>query len=189
MKSAYKVALLCFITGVVIISISSCKKGCTNPSAVNYDESAKQEDASCLYCDSTVWDVSESYTNIADYSSASNNIHYGDYVLRVNYKVTYYKFTGNGCNKVTGLPVCSLSTRYLTFTNVTVKNLTSNNIRVNGNLVINSGSSSVMFDSTLVNYVFTPNSTVTLANNYVASCISYTSSPSVYLNNALYSYF
>ena len=40
--------------GVMIMAASlalgttSCKKGCTDPSALNYDESAKKDDGSCI---------------------------------------------------------------------------------------------------------------------------------------------
>ncbi|MDG1334301.1 MAG: DUF4856 domain-containing protein [Crocinitomicaceae bacterium] len=52
---------------VTVVTISSCKKGCTDPTAINYDEKAKKDDNTCQF--------EESYTVPTTYSfmDASGN--------------------------------------------------------------------------------------------------------------------
>ena len=43
---------LIFISSILLITgitVTACKKGCTDPTAINYDEKAKKENNSCLY--------------------------------------------------------------------------------------------------------------------------------------------
>jgi len=45
-----KIITKIFMSSVVALTLFSCSKpGCTDPSAINYSESAKKDDGSCLY--------------------------------------------------------------------------------------------------------------------------------------------
>ena len=48
------------ILGLGIIS-TACRKGCTDPSAENYDERARKDDQSCSYPDDTSYDIPPTY--------------------------------------------------------------------------------------------------------------------------------
>lgn len=43
--------IILLATSSMILSLHSCKKGCTDPSATNYNEKARKEDNSCVYAD------------------------------------------------------------------------------------------------------------------------------------------
>jgi hypothetical protein len=47
--------LLLFLVLLVAVGISSCKKGCTDRTAANYDPSAKSEKGNCVYDGSVVF--------------------------------------------------------------------------------------------------------------------------------------
>ncbi|MCB9194714.1 MAG: hypothetical protein H6598_00635 [Flavobacteriales bacterium] len=49
MKTIYRNKLVLAVLGVVMLASSSCRKGCTDPLAENYDDRAKKEDNSCQY--------------------------------------------------------------------------------------------------------------------------------------------
>lgn len=46
-----KLSVVFLFTLALVFSTSSCKKGCTDPAALNYDENASKEDNSCSYAD------------------------------------------------------------------------------------------------------------------------------------------
>ena len=58
-----KTNLLLAVVAVTALGLSSCKKGCTDPAATNYDADAKKDDGSCTLPEpdvvdkSTVWDT------------------------------------------------------------------------------------------------------------------------------------
>ncbi len=59
-----KRTLLVFLTVCFIVTLFACeKKGCTNRYALNYNNEAEKNDASCIYEDATVL----FYTNKADF--------------------------------------------------------------------------------------------------------------------------
>ena len=100
MKIRYKGILLLFVA-LCLFMCQSCKQGCTDPKAYNYVHGAKQDDASCLYCDSSVRNAinSQNYTYY-DYNTSSP--HYGSAVLSMHVTENQKIYTGNGC-KVLGL--------------------------------------------------------------------------------------
>ncbi|MCB9195132.1 MAG: hypothetical protein H6598_02805 [Flavobacteriales bacterium] len=72
-----KITLTILISLTTIFSISSCKKGCTDASANNFNEEAKKDDGSCDYSDIYASDkqaIKETYASIAyaSYNDAYN---------------------------------------------------------------------------------------------------------------------
>jgi hypothetical protein len=63
MVSMRKILSALCITAFLAFTISSCRKGCTDKNALNYNASAKADDQSCLYNGSVVfWYDSLQYT-------------------------------------------------------------------------------------------------------------------------------
>ncbi len=87
-------AILCLLV-IITSGLSSCKKGCTNKSAINYDSTAKADDASCLFCDSVDVDEYSSSTFYTDNNSSSP--HSGDSVIRVQVSGSLQDYIGNYC--------------------------------------------------------------------------------------------
>lgn len=56
------------ITG---LTITSCKKGCIDPAAINYDEKAKKDDNSCVYDESYTIPTTYSFTDASGNSTVS----------------------------------------------------------------------------------------------------------------------
>lgn len=51
-----KVSLFLFAVGAIAITsgLTSCKKGCTDPMATNYDQDVTKDDGSCVYPEATL---------------------------------------------------------------------------------------------------------------------------------------
>ncbi|MCW3126882.1 MAG: hypothetical protein JWO03_2540 [Bacteroidetes bacterium] len=80
---------------VCLMGFQSCKKGCNNPKAFNFQANAKENDGTCLYCDSTRYTYTQSYTTIYDYTFGSPYQGQPVIAAMVNQDRIYY--TGNGC--------------------------------------------------------------------------------------------
>jgi hypothetical protein len=83
----------------LVLVLGSCKKaGCTNARAYNYDPSARLDDGSCLYCDSTVIDsLGFSSGSLSDFNYSS--LYYGQTVLFYTGILGEKNYTGNGCKQ------------------------------------------------------------------------------------------
>ena len=83
------------IAMVCIICCQSCKKGCPYPKAYNFQKSAKENDGSCLYCDSLVqlYTTNNSYV----YDNNYNSQFYGQNVMLLSVYQNLVNYNGNGC--------------------------------------------------------------------------------------------
>jgi hypothetical protein len=62
------ISSLLLITG---LAATSCKKGCTDPNAINYDENAKKDNSTCQYDDSYTIPTTYAFTDEAGNSTVS----------------------------------------------------------------------------------------------------------------------
>src|SRR5687768_2902021 len=96
-----------FLLILLSLAIGSCKKGCTNPSANNYNASADSDDASCRFCDSVIIDYE--FLSAIRIDSRSSSLHYRDTVLGIEVHSALYKYAGNDCERLGKVIECDLS--------------------------------------------------------------------------------
>ncbi len=119
---------LAFVISVaVIFFIQSCKPGCPDKAAFNYSPSAKENDGSCLYCDSTMVVAQTNYSSIEDRNSQSQYEY--QYVMRAQLSIVMQQLSGNGCrqlgyNNTFNGNFCTNYSNYLQLINFTSKNIT-----------------------------------------------------------------
>jgi|GEM_PF-5276373 len=89
---------VCLLVLACMLSIQSCRKGCTNTKAYNYQSSAKQEDGSCLYCDSVYSNGGSSSFIVMDNNSGSP--FQGQQVMEVELFSNFLAYNGNGCKQL-----------------------------------------------------------------------------------------
>lgn len=137
-----KVALIAVVLVCTTYLLSSCKQGCTDSKAFNYNSGAQQDDGSCMYCDSALETLSIGQTYIYDGDAGSP--YQFSYVLAIEDRYSKANFTGNGCRAlgIQGDQNCVQGRNY-----VTLHNLVSSNIRFSCDLTV-SISSSFGFTST-----------------------------------------
>lgn len=113
--------------------VNGCKKGCTNPNAMNYDSSAKEEDASCQYCDSARKGFFSTSKTFRDNNSSSSR--YQDNVVRFIIEADIYGYQGNAC-KGKSFAGCFTtgSNDHSGIVRIDVANLTEDTIHVSGQL-------------------------------------------------------
>lgn len=90
------------LTGAVLIGTSCKKKGCTDPTATNYNEKAKKDDGTCEYAPvEPVVEVTPSYTAPTTYTftddDGNNTVSYGGQTIRLEMmgEMTTYMKTAN----------------------------------------------------------------------------------------------
>jgi hypothetical protein len=114
MRVFFSALLLLTIVG----TIGSCKEGCKDKSALNYDSKATVENATCLYCkDGYVADTAVYFFAISDsqgVTQTTNNIE----LILIN---TNANISGNGCHSI-GKQVSSKCSNYLSIVNLTNRN-------------------------------------------------------------------
>ena len=147
-----------------IAMTQSCKRGCTDPKAINYVKGAKQDDASCLYCDSSIGSTGITVNNfIIDRNSSSS--HFDQEVIQYTVSENQFAYSGNAC-QILGKGNASCPST-LIFTG-TLTNMTNSNILLSGPFQINlfgSSSSSINYQ---FNSLYIPaggTDTVTFASN------------------------
>ena len=103
-------AALLFLTAC---SIESCKEGCKDKSAINYDSKASTENGTCLYCkDSFVADTATYF--FTSFRAADPNAPALEFILVSTNANTY----GNGCKSL-GKQTHSGCKNYLSIVNLT----------------------------------------------------------------------
>jgi hypothetical protein len=112
-----------------VVLLPSCKKGCTDTKAYNYTSGAKEDDASCLYCDSVVKELPSFNTNDRTYYDYySGSPYYQSNVISIHTTGNLKRYNGNGCKRL-GLgngDACNTIIVTATVTNLTSKTITIN---------------------------------------------------------------
>ncbi len=173
---------------VAMLFAGSCKRGCTNPSAANYDKTAKEEDASCLYCDSANMGFLNDYYTFSDYTP--NSTHYSEYVLKVSYNTVFYSYSGNGCTKLLSLSGgCANQDMINSSTNLNFENQTNDTMLVSTWLTYYSGSSgNLHFDTLLTNVTVPPYGTTNVLSGLKFNCMQFVTGGSILLNSTTFTY-
>lgn len=85
--------IIIIMLGAFATGINSCKKGCTDPSATNYDEKARKEDNSCVYPDELVVPSSYSFKD----SDGNSTVNFTGQQIRLDMlsEMIDYMKTGN----------------------------------------------------------------------------------------------
>lgn len=80
------------LLSIALVSVS-CRKGCTDPTAINYDEKAKKDDGDCIYDES--YNIPTTY-NFTD-GNGNSTVNYSGQTDRLNQlaEMTVYMKTGN----------------------------------------------------------------------------------------------
>ncbi len=125
----------CLVICCVLCAIffQSCKKGCTNPTAFNYVKSAKVDDGSCMYCDSTVTAGGSSSTNVDDLNSSSP--FYNFEVINITVLSNFIQYNGNGC-QLLGHTNNSSTGTVSTYYTAIIQNVTSSTVTFSGSIQI-----------------------------------------------------
>jgi len=156
----------CLVTALVLLLGlfgQSCKKGCTNPTALNYVRSAKVDDASCLYCDSVL--ITGNNSNqiaVADFNSASP--YFEQNVIQLIVSNNFVQYNGNGC-QLLGHTNNSATGTVSTYYTASISNETSSTVVFTGTIQIGvflSGSGEVFFDYSVSNVSIPPSGTTTV---------------------------
>jgi hypothetical protein len=162
---------LCFFAlCMLILSFNSCKKGCTNARAFNYEPSAKEDDASCMFCDSSVLFTREQQGYEDDDMWGSP--HYQQYVLVGNMSATVYHYTGNACKQMGMVNTCNNSDPFSgwAYVDFTLSNLTTDTMIVNTSVRLSDNTGNIKFDTVLTGLTIGPNSTVIPRLNIPFGC-------------------
>jgi hypothetical protein len=152
--------------------LSSCKKGCTNPNADNYDPKAKEDDASCLSCDSTLIATQQQTNSTQDFTPGSP--FYGNYVLTAVADFSVSQYRGNGCRQAGKVNICDNGSPFTGFeaVNVTLYNNTQRTMQVSARIIVWDNVSSLIFDTTFADFVIPPSSFITPFENIPMGCIT-----------------
>lgn len=161
------------LTIFLCTTVSSCKKGCTNPSALNYNNAAKEDDASCLFCDSVAVDIYDSYSLFRDENNTS--IYHNENVLKVLVKGELLTYTGNNCKQLGFVSPCTTQNGVNNFAYIGLEfeNQVGDTLVVNGNLSLGiSGSfNDDRYERDIVYMEIAPYSKLTVANDIYYPCV------------------
>lgn len=172
MKNMKYLSASLFLLSFLWLTVSSCKKGCTNPHAVNYNASAKEEDASCLFCDSILVDSTSGIERYVD--ELSSSVYYQRNVLDSKESLTLYKYSGNDCQKLGIKSACdsNITIHNFGYVEVTLINKIQDTIILNGLFKILIGAASLPYPQiNITDLNIPPYSSVIIASNYYLGCI------------------
>jgi len=111
-----------FIWGLLLFTcfIQSCKEGCKDKTAINYDSKATAENGTCLYCTSSFASDSATYS-FTCFNAPNPNVNSIAFIL----VTTKSSITGNGC-KTEGKQTGSACNNYLRIVNLTNSSVEGN---------------------------------------------------------------
>jgi hypothetical protein len=164
--------LFLFALCMLLLSFDSCKKGCTNPHALNYNPSAKEDDASCLSCDSSLVDSQNQNNSVEDFTSGSP--HYGDYVLEAATIANVYRYGGNACKQAGLMNVCGNGNPFagLEYVDLVLTNNTSDTMLMSASVQIFNSGGGGQFDTVLTGITIAPYNYVTACKHVYLGCQS-----------------
>ncbi|MFN8285442.1 MAG: hypothetical protein U0V74_01745 [Chitinophagales bacterium] len=112
-----KVLVIILIVGAIAM-LSACKQGCTDAKAMNFNASAKEDDGSCMYCDSSSQLLSNAQTYI--YDGQQGSPYQFSYVMAIEDRFSEVSYNGNGCRAigVVNDPNCRQGRNYLVLYNL-----------------------------------------------------------------------
>lgn len=176
-----------FLLGVISATVSSCKKGCTNESAINYNSSAKADDASCLSCDSVLID---SFDRSGIWTETNTGPHYQEPKFYVTSMVKLYSYRGNYCSALGKKTTCATQTDVQTFAYCTfkIKNVRTDTISINGSIgfwLNNQNSRTFYFD----HHILPPNEEINLGSPFYFGCANTVSAVQNYSPNFTVTYY
>lgn len=132
----------------------SCKQGCTNKKAYNFSPSAKQDDGSCLYCDSIRSQGVGETISIEDMTVGSP--HQYNYVVFLTVTSTFLEYQGNGCKLLHG----TTSGESSIFYTANIKNETNSTVTFSGTIQIMQSFTGTILTFPVSNVIIPPNSFV-----------------------------
>jgi hypothetical protein len=152
---------------IVLTMMPSCKQGCNDSKAYNYSKEAKQNDGTCLYCDSIKGSYNDSNNVRSLYDNNPTSPHYQQYVMDANSVIYYTQYKGNGCKQIGkgALQDCFFLDHYLK-----LKNNTNSTIVFDSDLQIYLG--------TNYRYFYLRNIEIPALGSYKLYLDSYCSTPS-----------
>lgn len=159
----------------LLLGAYSCKKGCTNPRAYNYNASAKEEDASCQFCDSSVLDEFNDNFGITDYNSGQHSY---QTVLTINLQGNLMRYSGNACKRNGISTDCNGFFDAFTRIRPVLRNVTNDTMLVSGTffITVSGGNSS---EQVFINYVtIPPQGSYQTNTDILFSCVQTTSAQS-----------
>ncbi len=111
---------LTVISLILLLALNACKRGCTDRNALNPTAGAKEDDGTCMYCDSQQVKKFFNFTSIWDGQPSSP--YFQSTVLQVTVNLIQPEYTGNGCvayGLVDNNATCIDTRNSLTFFNLT----------------------------------------------------------------------
>ena len=110
--------IIYFLTVVLLtVFFESCKQGCKDNHAINYNTKAQNDDGSCLYCDSTRTTDGASIVGVDNTAPLTDK-----HVLLLALSENEFGYNGNGC-KSEGLQTGKRCNVYLSVINLTSKSI------------------------------------------------------------------
>ena len=110
------------VLSIALLSLHSCKEGCRDPKAMNYDSKATNDNASCLFCNDTTT-LQYDLITVKDLINNSSPYYKHDIIQARVYSTTH-TIAGNGCGAIGKTNVKT------NITNITLVNLTSKLITI-----------------------------------------------------------
>jgi hypothetical protein len=144
--------VISFLLAFLVCGFHSCKKGCTNSGALNYNPSAKVDDAGCVFCNMNFLDSGIHIDWQRDERPTS--YYYNTLVVKSTTTSELYQIAGNGCPHTNDSACNSGSSfRTLKYTDLTLQNILADTMVISAKLKLYTSSLFLAFDTTLIDRV------------------------------------